>query len=315
VPTLVVGTARLGSVLPSALRSTRDRDRAFSVLDDAVSVGCCAFDLAASYQAGGTERLFGEWIASRRHRDRLFLISKGGHPVPVVAPHRLTPAALSADLESSLRRTQTDYFDLYLLHRDDEGASLPALLEVLTGFVRQGRIRGWGVSNWTHPRVEALASLARASGIDGPAASSPHFSLLEWVAPPWRGCVTIAGASNADARQYYERAGLPVLAWSPLGSGFFATPASGRGLGGAARAYASPENEARRDRAERLARRHGCSAAQIALAYVYRQPFRVFAVVAANAREKMLRNLEATRLKLAPDEIRWLEDGTGSPPA
>ncbi|MCL2449178.1 MAG: aldo/keto reductase [Polyangiaceae bacterium] len=314
LPGLVVGTARLGSVLPGIFRSARERERGFSVLDDAVSLGCTAFDLAASYQAGGTERLVGEWIASRRNRDRLFLISKGGHPVPVVQPHRITPSALAADLDASLRRVGTTHFDLYLLHRDDAQASLDDVLEAVSRFRRQEKVRAWGLSNWTHARIDALAALARASGVEAAAASSPHFSLLEWVSPPWPGCVSIAGAENAAAREYYAREQLPVLAWSPLGSGFFSASPAGASRS-ASRAYASPENAARRERAERLGRRYGCTGAQIALAYVYSQPFPVSAVVAANAREKMARNVEASRLTLTADETRWLEDGGGVLPA
>jgi aryl-alcohol dehydrogenase-like predicted oxidoreductase len=305
----------MGSLLPNPFLTASDRERAFGLLDAILELGCSAFDLAASYQVGGTERFIGRWIASRRNRDRLFLISKGGHPYPIVQPNRLNPRALLADLHASLKRLRTEHVDLYLLHRDDEDAPLEPILETLTTSQRQGKLGAWGVSNWRHPRIRALATLAQSAGVASVAASSPHFSLLEWVKPPWHGCVSIAGEANGEARAYYEKAQLPVLAWSPLGSGFFSArpnrAAGSRGPG----TYGSPSNVARRQRAEELARKYGRSSAQIALAYLYSQPFPVFAVVGASTTQQMMSNLEATTLRLSDSEIRWLEIGEGMLPS
>jgi aryl-alcohol dehydrogenase-like predicted oxidoreductase len=301
---VILGTAGLGSVLPDALVSSAARERAFRYLDGMVEVGCDAFDLAASYQIGGTERLFGHWLRSRRHRDRLFLIGKGGHPFPVVAPHRVTPRAVGDDLEATLRRLGTERLDLYLLHRDDPGAPLEALVEAFATFHRQGKIGAWGVSNWTHERVARIDALAREAGAPPVAASSPHFSLLEWAAVPWRGSVSLAGDTQREARSFHERTQLPVLAWSPLGRGFF----SAHG-GGQRASYESAANVARRERAERLARERGVTVAQIALAYVLCQPFPAFAIAATRTAENMKKNLEAAALRLSPGELRWLESG------
>ncbi len=266
--------------------------------------GASAFDLAASYQVGGTERVVGDWIASRRHRDRLFLITKGGHPLPVVQPHRLTTKALTDDLHASLRRLRTEQVDLYLLHRDDPTQPLEPLLETLLAFQRSGAIKAWGVSNWSHERIRALDALAGEAKVASVAASSPHFSLVEWARVPWKGCVSVAGDANRDARAFYARTQLPVLAWSPLGRGFF----SSREAAGD-RTYGSTANLARRERAEKLSRKYEVSAAQIALAYLFSQPFPVFAVVAVSSAEKMKGNLGASTLRLPKNEVRWLETG------
>lgn len=306
VPGVLLGTAGIGSVLPDALVSSSARERAFRYLDGMVEIGCDALDLAASYQVGGTERLVGQWLRSRGHRDRLFLVGKGGHPFPVVAPHRVTPRAVADDLEATLRRLGTERLDLYMLHRDDAQAPLEALAEAFAGFVRQGKIGGWGVSNWTHERIARLDALARDAGAPPVAASSPHFSLLEWASVPWRGSVSLAGGAQREARAFHERTQLPVLAWSPLGRGFFSS--SGHG-GGQRATYETPANLARRERAERLARERGVTAAQIALAYVLCQPFPAFAIAATRTVENMKKNLEAAEIRLTPQELRWLESG------
>jgi aryl-alcohol dehydrogenase-like predicted oxidoreductase len=316
IPRIIVGTARMGSPLPDSVLTNAARRRAFDVLDGYLDVGCSALDLAASYQMGGTERLVGAWIASRRNRERLFLISKGGLPYPIVRTHRLDPVSLSADLHASLRRLHTEQIDLYLLHRDDDREPLESILETMTTFQRQGKVAAWGVSNWSHPRVRALASLAEARGSPAPSASSPHFSLVDWVKAPWSGSVSIAGDANREGRAYYEATQLPVLAWSSLGSGFLSHARGGGGVGSSGpRAYESPANFARRERADLLANRRGVTSVEIALAYLFAQKFPVFAIVAASSPEKMKRNLEATRLHLSASEVRWLESGDGTPPS
>ncbi|MGO9829513.1 MAG: aldo/keto reductase [Myxococcaceae bacterium] len=301
IPRVVVGTARLGSVIPAALTLKSASDETLRQLDALVEAGCTAFDLAASYQLGGTERLFGEWLASRRHRDRLLLISKGAHPYPLVRPNRLQSSAIGADLEATLRRLRTDRVDLYLLHRDFPSAPLEPMVETLRNAYQVGKILAWGVSNWTHPRIQAISQLARQAGLPPMAASSPHFSLFEWTRAPWTGSVSIAGRSQQEARDFYQRTQLPVLAWGPLGSGFLVSARRG------GRIYRSAANLARRQRLHALAAEHGATAAQVALAYLFHEPFPVSAVVAASSVEKMRTNLAATALHLSPAEIESLE--------
>ena len=311
LPRLFVGTSSMGSILSASLGSGATERRAFHHLDGLLELGCSALDLAASYQLGGTERLIGAWLAARGHRERLFLATKGALPLPLISPHRLTAKDLGADLHASLRRLRTDYVDLYLLHRDDPGAPLEPVLQALTNFVREGKIRAWGVSNWTVERICEMDALAGASGACAIAASSPHFSLAEWNRPPWKGTVSIAGDSGLAAREYYRRTALPVLAWSPLGQGFFSTPATAASQ----RTYGSASNLERRRRAEELARQRQRTVAQIALAYLLNQPFPVYPVVAASTIDKMKSNLEAVQIHLSEEELRWLESGSGSAPS
>jgi 1-deoxyxylulose-5-phosphate synthase len=300
IPHIVAGTARLGFVLPDALAPRSRRDAELRTLDALAEAGCTAFDLAASYRLGGTERLLGRWIASRGLRERLFLVGKGGHPYPGLRPNRLTREALSADLDASLRRLGIQRFDLYLLHRDFPGAPLEPIVETLAAARRAGKIQAWGVSNWTIARIEAIGQVARQAGLPPMAASSPHFSLVDWVRPPWTGTVSIAGASNREARSFHQRTQLRVLAWSPLGSGFL-TSDEDRGC------YRSAANVARRERVRALARERGCTSAQIALAYLFSQPFPVSAVVRTSTGEKMREDLGAAAMRLTAAEVQALE--------
>ena len=176
------------------------------------------------------------------------------------------------------------------------------MLEALQTAHAAGKISAWGVSNWTIPRIEAISAVARSAGIVPMAASSPHLSVAAWVRPPWPGSVSIAGPAQAAARAFHTRTQLPVLAWSPLASGFLS---SGRGGGSV---YQGASNLARRERVRALARERGFTAAQVALAYCLSQPFPVSVVVAVSTPEKMRENLQAPSIHLSAEEIRALEE-------
>lgn len=296
LPSIIVGTSSLGHVV--SWRSPAEGELRY--FDEVLAAGCTAFDLAASYQVGGTERLFGAWMALRRNRDRIFIITKGGHPFPVVAPHRLTARALDDDLHASLRRLGTDRVDLYFLHRDDEDAPLEPVVDALARFRRQGKILAWGTSNFTCARIEAIDALARSAG-ERVAASSTHFSLFAWSKPPFGGSVSVAGESHRDARAFHGSRGLPLLAWSPLGAGFAS--------GGAGGVYDTPANRGRRARARAFARERGVDPERVALAYVLHQPFPTFAVTASRSAARMKASLAAADIAMTPGEVRWLETG------
>lgn len=319
LPRIIVGTASMGTLLPGPLASQSSKADTLRLLDEMVDIGCTAFDTAAIYQAGGTERLLGEWLSARRNRDKLFLITKGAHPNVVLQSSRFNAKALTEDLHASLQRLRTDSIELYLLHRDDPSKPLDEVLDLLARFQGEGKIRSFGVSNWTLPRLESAARYLRDHNQPPLAANSPHFSLLEWVRTPWPGTQSLAGAGAKAAREFHAKTQLPVLAWSALGHGFFSdriTETTKPGLfdlqtRSCLKAYGSPSNFGRKKRAEELATKHGVSSPQVALAYLFHQPFPVFAIVASSSAARMKKNIEASELSLTEAEIRYLETGEG----
>jgi aryl-alcohol dehydrogenase-like predicted oxidoreductase len=282
---------------------------AFPLLDTALEAGCTAFDTAAVYGGGLGEVILGRWIRSRRVRDQVLILTKGGHP-DANGVRRVHPAFLARDLHDSLRRLRVEHVDLYLLHRDDPTIPVGLIMSGLHRFVQAGKVRQLGASNWSHTRIEAANAYAYAHGLTPFTVSSPHFSLAEMHAPPWPGCISITGAAGTEARAWYRATEMPVLAWSPLAGGFLA----GRDELDDAQsaAYLSESNRERRDRAKALAREHGVALAQIALAYLLAQPMDVHPIVAASTPEK-LRVLFGTRLELSAAELAWLEGG--APPS
>jgi aryl-alcohol dehydrogenase-like predicted oxidoreductase len=317
LPRIIVGTVSLGSLLWPSQLSGHSKAEAMRLLDEFIDLGCTAFDTAPVYQLGGSERFLGDWSSQRRNRDRLFLITKCAHPNLMHNSSRFNVRAITQDLHASLRRLRTDTIDLYLLHRDDPSRPFAEILDLLASFRREGKIRAFGVSNWTTTRIGEATHYLHAHGLAAIAASSPHFSLLEWARTPWRGCVSIAGLRAQAARDFHTKYQMPVLAWSPLGQGFFSDRISetsrpgpfNLGVHTCLKRYGSLENFARRRRAKELAWNRGVSAAQIALAYLFSHPFPVFAVVASSSAARMRENVAASELRLPPAEIAYLESG------
>src|SRR5690606_14668173 len=97
---------------------------------------------------GNSEAVIGRWIRSRNCRASIVLGAKGGHPDFDTGASCLSQRALLRQLDESLARLQTDYVDLYWLHRDDPSIPAAEILGWLQEPVTSGRIRALGCSHW-----------------------------------------------------------------------------------------------------------------------------------------------------------------------
>ena len=304
-------------VLGTMIVTIAEKERSFALLDAACEAGINAVDVAHVYGGGQSERCVGAWLREHGVRETFVIITKGCHPNQ--DRKRVTPFDLAADLHDSLARLQTDYIDVYLLHRDDPSVPVGPIVRALNEHHRKGRIRAFGGSNWSHQRIQEANDYARKHGLVPFTASSPNFGLAEQVEDPWGpGCETISGPGKAEARAWYRRNRMPVLAYSSLGRGLF----SGRMTrdnfkeisdGACARAYCHEVNFQRLDRARQLAAERGVNVTQIALAYVLQQPLKTFALVGAASKEECVANAAAVEIKLSAKELAWLDMGGECP--
>jgi len=205
-------------VLGTMILHTDRLEESFALLDAAMELGYNTLDCAHVYGGGGSERAIGRWMQARGNREQVVILTKGCHPN--ADRKRVTPFDLAADLHDSLARLQTDYIDLYLLHRDDPEVPVGPIVEALNHHHREGKIRAFGGSNWRHERIQQANEYARAHGLLPFAASSPHFSLAEQVQDPWGpGCVALSGPREAAARAWYAANQMPIFALFQPGPG------------------------------------------------------------------------------------------------
>ena len=186
------------------------------LLDKAFALGINTFDTAENY--GLSEVSLGNWMKERNNRDKVVVITKGCHPYDGV--DRMTPEYLKQDIEQSFERLQTDYIDIYLLHRDVLEVPVEPIVDVFNEYHKAGKIGVFGGSNWTVERIQEANDYAREHNLKGFTVSSPNYSLCRQVNDPWggsAGCVTITGDENKAARQWYIDNEIAVLAYSSLG--------------------------------------------------------------------------------------------------
>lgn len=274
----------------------------FSLLDNFVENGGTAIDTAHVYQGGHSETAVGKWINTRGIRDRIVLIAKGGASIEV------TPDWIERELNTTMDRLAQDYVDIYMMHRDNTQVPVGEFVDCLNRLREAGRLRAFGGSNWTTARLEEANEYARSKGVPGFACSSPNLSLAVWNEPMWANCVA---ASDPESKAWYAKTRLPLLAWSSQASGLFTgrySPADADNPAAAevARVWFNEPNWKRLERAQEVAKTHGVTALQVALAYVLCQPVNVFALIGPQNLEETRTSLKALEVTLTPDEMRYL---------
>jgi predicted dehydrogenase/aryl-alcohol dehydrogenase-like predicted oxidoreductase len=281
--------------------------------DQFFELGGNTFDTAYVYGSGAMEKLLGHWHRQRDLRDQLVIVGKGAH-TPDNFPDRIAP-----QLTESLDRLQTDHVDIYFLHRDNTAIPAGEFIDALNDEVRAGRMRVFGGSNWTLPRIREANTYAAAKGLQGFSAVSNNFSLARMVNPIWPG---VEAASTPEFRAYLAETGIALLPWSAQARGFF-TPWADSVLADAGRenpvittmqptidelkyTWLSADNLQRRERAREIAAAKGVDMINVALAYVLAQPFPCLPLIGPRTLAETRSCLRALSIELSAAELAWL---------
>jgi predicted dehydrogenase/aryl-alcohol dehydrogenase-like predicted oxidoreductase len=269
------------------------------MFDDFFEHGGTCFDTAYIYASGTCEKILGQWIKNRTIREQVVVLDKGAH-----TPN-CTPEKLSSQLLESLARLQTEYVDIYMLHRDNTDVPVGEFISVLNEHKAAGRMRVFGASNWSIERVDAANAWAAKHGLTGFSAVSNNFSLARMIDPVWKGSIS---ASDADSRAWLTKTQLALMPWSSQARGFF----TGRAQPGdfsdpeLVRSWYSEDNFRRLERANDLAEKRGVLPINIALAYVLCQPFPTFPLIGPRMLAETHSSLPGLDVLLTPEELRWL---------
>jgi aryl-alcohol dehydrogenase-like predicted oxidoreductase len=292
-------------VMGTMVCTTDNQDLTNELLDAYVAAGGNCLDTARVYGGGKTETALGNWFTSRGNRSEILLLGKGAHPDST--GKRVRPDTIAQDIQTSLELMQTDYMDIYLLHRDDPEVPVGEIVDCLNAHREAGRIRVFGGSNWTIERLQAANDYAAAKGVQGFSANSPYFGLAIQNEPMWGGCLAL----DAEGLAWHTETQMALFPWSSQAGGFFTDRYAPDILSNAdmVRVYYNEENWARKARATQLAKEKEATANQVALAYVLHQAFPVFPLFGPRTLDELASSLPALDISLTPDEIRWLETG------
>jgi aryl-alcohol dehydrogenase-like predicted oxidoreductase len=300
--------------------SETDEQGSFAQLDAFVEAGGTLVDTADVYSGGTSEEIIGRWFADRPAdvTESVVLATKGRFPTGT-EPNGvgLSRRHLTSALEASLRRLGRDSVDLYQVHAWDPYTPLAETLDTLDGFVRSGKIRYYGLSNFTGWQVQKTVATADARLLARPVTLQPQYNLLvreiEWEIVP----------SCLDA-------GLGLLPWSPLGGGWLTGKyRRDQRPEGATRLGENPdrgvESYNRRspqqrtwdvvDAVQKVADGRGTSMAQVALSWVTDRPAVTSTILGARTTEQLADNLGAAGLHLSAEEIAALDAASDPTPA
>ena len=299
---LVISEISLGSWLTYG--ASVERERAAACVDRAFELGINFFDTANVYGRGGAESFLGE-VLSRRPRSSYYLATK------VFFPMSRTDRGLSAkqirkQSEASLQRLRTDYVDLYQCHRYDPDTPIEETMAALTELVRSGKARYIGFSEWTAKQIHLAITLP---DVERFVSSQPEYSML-WRKP------------EGEVFTICRNNGIGQIVWSPLAQGALTgkyrpgepPPPGSRAAGRDSAMMGRFRSDSVLEAVQRLrpiADGLGLTMAQLALAWVLREPTVASAIVGASRPEQLNENAGASGIKLDDDTLVAIDEALG----
>jgi aryl-alcohol dehydrogenase-like predicted oxidoreductase len=310
IPALILGTATFGGGTEFFKKwGDTDVKEATQLVDIALEAGCNAFDTADGYSFGRSEEILGQAIKGRR--DKVQILTKTGMAMGD-GPNDIGTSRdkIIRSCEASLKRLGTDYIDLYQLHAFDAQTPIEEMLHALDTLIRAGKIRYFGVSNYSGWHLMKMLAIADRHALPKPVTHQVYYSLVgrdfEWELMP------LGLDQNVG-----------TLVWSPLSGAKLSgkvgrnkpAPESSRAATDAS--WPVPEDllYAVTDVLEAVSAETGRSIPQVALAWLLSRPTISGIVIGARNGEQLKDNLQATSLTLTAEQIARLDAASAVRPA
>ena len=274
-------------------------DQAGPFFAQAVELGITFWDTANVYQAGTSEEIVGRAITRYTRREEVVLATKvRGRMHDGPGGEGLSRKAILEQVDASLRRLGTDYVDLYQIHRFDDATPVEETMEALHDVVRAGKVRYLGASSMYAWQFAKLQHAADLGGWTRFVSMQNQYNLLRRQDEPE------LMAMCADM-------GVGLVPYSPNGKGRLARPAGEQSTRSTTdhvvQAFDSPHDAPVIDAVQRVAEARGVPMAQVALAWVLRNPLVSAPIVGATRPHHLPQAVEALTLQLTDEEAETLE--------
>jgi aryl-alcohol dehydrogenase-like predicted oxidoreductase len=287
-----VGTAPIGSGKDWPVWwGPQDETESVRAIHRALDLGVNWIDTAPFYGWGRAEQIVARALAGRR--DRVLVFTKcGTFPDERGSRMDLRPESIRSEVETSLRRLQTDRLDLVQIHDVDHSTPIEETWGEIQRLVDEGKVRYGGISNHPADQVE------RALTVGPVGALQYEYSLLQ-------------RAHETDILPLAEAQGIGVLTWSPLAAGFVSDGFDLDSLDAddfrRTHPFASLDLRALHNTLRTIGERHERTSAQVALAWVLRQPAVAGAIVGIRNVPEAEQLPGAADLRLTADELQEIE--------
>jgi aryl-alcohol dehydrogenase-like predicted oxidoreductase len=285
-----------------------DHTESIRVIHAALDAGVNFIDTADVYSAGESEEIVGKALAGGK-RDEVVLATKVGFPMGDDPSRQgASKRRIIRGVEDPLRRLNTDWIDLYQIHRPDPDTDIDETLGALSDLVHQGKIRYFGHSTFPASEIAEAQSAAKRRGRELFRSEQPPYSIL-------------TRAIEHDVLPTCQRYGIGVIPYSPLGGGWLSGRyrKDGESVGPQSPArqrlanrfdLSRPENQRKLDAVDelnRLAEEVGVSLIELAIAFVLNHPAVTAAIIGPRTMEHLESQLTAAEVTLSNDVLDGID--------
>jgi aryl-alcohol dehydrogenase-like predicted oxidoreductase len=304
VSELCFGTMSFGGSGYWKVVGNLDYQNSKRLVDIAIAAGVNFFDSADVYSHGQAEEILGKAIKEKR-QEVILATKVRGRMSKEINDVGLSRKHLIESCHNSLRRLETDYIDLYIVHSFDPVTPLEETLSALTDLVRQGKVRYLGASNFAAWQLMKALAISEKNHFEKFVSLQALYSL-------------ISRDVEYELIPLCEDQGLGLTPWSPLGGGFL--------TGKYRKDKPLPEDSRRAneeqnfiqidpekgyaivDALEEIGGNHGASISQAALNYLLRKPVVSSVLIGATKPHQLEDNLKATNWEMTADEAARLDE-------
>ena len=281
-----------------------NQDDAQKMVNKSLDAGINFFDTADGYSAGQSEEMLGRTLAACR-KDVIIATKVGFRTGAPVTQAGLSKRHILYSCEQSLRRLNTDYIDLYILHKEDPFTPLEETLAALNSLVESGKVRYIGFSNWSAWKAAIAWQMQKDHGWTPFCSGQMNYSL-------------VGRDVEHDVVPFMLHAGIGMTIWSPLASGFLSgkytrenlkdedNRLSGFDLLPFDKEFGFKVVEVMKE----IALAHQASVAQVALAWLLTKKIVSSIIVGASKMHQLEDNLKAIELDLTTAEVQQLDELT-----
>ena len=270
----------------------------------ALDVGITFFDTADNYNLGRSEEIMGATLMKTAKREDIVLSTKVGIRMSGTANDAGTGRKhLMASIDQQLKRLQTDYIDVYQLHRLDPHTPMEETMYTLDQLVRSGKVRYIGGSTMPAYKFAQMIAIADWRGYARPIAMQNLYNLVQ-------------REEEREMNRLCHEQGVGLIPYSPLARGFLAGNRRPGGGGATERAkndtvvkegtYRDSDWEVVK-RLKKIAKAKGATPAQVALAWLLHKPYMGAPIIGATDLDQLTSAARSTDIVLTPEESKLLE--------
>ena len=303
VSRICLGCMSFGS--PQSRKWMLDEEQSRPIIKKAVEEGVNFFDTANMYAGGLSEEITGKALADFTKREEVVIATKLFFPMRKdVNSKGLSRKQIFTEIDNSLKRLNTDYVDLYQIHRWDYTTPIEETLEALHDVVKSGKVRYIGASSMFAWQFAKALYLADMNGWTRFVSMQPYYNLL------YR-------EEEREMLPLCLEEGVGVIPWSPLARGHLARPWPKQSDTERARTdeygktlYEKTEDEDKKvvDAVSEISKERGVSQAQLALAWLLSKPAVTAPIVGTTKMKHLEDAIAAVSIKPSDNEIKRLEE-------